>query len=330
MSTRLIQIILPDSLADRVCQQLDDLDKANWWRSELIRDEREQVFVLAKSGEEQDIMDRIAESLEGEEGWRQVILPVEAVAPELLSEEEKEAQATRSRTAAREEILAGVRGNAALTTDFLLMTALATVVAAIGLNSDQMAAVIGAMVIAPLLGPVMGVALGVALGLRGLILHATLSLLAGFAACIASSAAMALVLPINMESELLDYAQPVGLGTMALALASGAAAALATATAKSSPLVGVMVAAAILPPIAAAGLLLAGGAFLEAARAGFIVVVNLACITLSAQAVFIAKGIRPRRWSELRRAETSWALNTVALVILLAIMGAIIVFWDVI
>ncbi len=60
----------------------------------------------------------------------------------------------------REEVYAAVQEGTRLTGTYLVMVALATIVAAIGLVRDNTAAVIGAMVVAPLLGPNMGIALG--------------------------------------------------------------------------------------------------------------------------------------------------------------------------
>ena len=182
--------------------------------------------------------------------------------------------------------------------------ALSTVVAAIGLNLDQVAVVIGAMVIAPLLGPLMGLALGIALGARSMISASLLSALAGFGVAILASGVMALVLPVNMDSSLLQYSKPVTVAVLVLALASGAAAALAVCRTRNPPRWwGVMVAAAVLPPVAAGGLLLSAGEWQQSGRAFFIVVANVLCIALAAQAVFIVKGIRPRRWHNVKKAE---------------------------
>ncbi len=333
MKTRLIQIILPNSLVDDLVGVLEPLDTPNWWRMPLAdegEDDRQQVFVLAKPHEAQDIMDRISDALEGAEDWRQLLLPVEAVAPEILTEEERDELQQQSVTASREEIVSNIRQDSALTPDYLAMTALSTVVAVIGLNTDQVAAVIGAMVIAPLLGPIMALALGVALGLHRMMFWAALTLAAGIAVSAAVGGLSALFMELNLESELLNYTRPVTMVTLALALASGGAAGLAAAGGRSSPLLGVMVSAALLPPVAATGLLLAGGAGHEAARAAFIVVTNLICITLAAQLAFIVKGVRPRRWSELEAAETSRWLNLITLGALTAGLAAIIWFWDVI
>jgi uncharacterized membrane protein len=73
------------------------------------------------------------------------------------------------------------------------------------------------------------------------------------------SALIGLVWPLNMEStELLSRAD-VNFGGMAIALALDAAAALSLVTGVSSALVGVMVAVAVLPTIAAIGLFLGVG-----------------------------------------------------------------------
>ena len=333
MKTRLIQIILPKRLVDDLATALEPLDTPNWWRMPLAddrEDPREQVFVLAKPNEAQGIMDTISDALEDAEDWRQLLLPVEAVTPDILTEKEREELQQKSITAAREEIVSNIRQNNALTADYLAMTALSTVVAVIGLNTDQVAAVIGAMVIAPLLGPIMALALGIALGLRQMMLWAVMTLAAGLAVCGLVSGLATLFMELNLESELLSYTRPVSLVTLALALASGGAAGLAAAGGRSSPLLGVMVSAALLPPVAAAGLLLAGGALHEAMRAAFIVVTNLICITLAAQLAFILKGVRPRRWSDVEAAETSRWLNLVALGALAAGLASIIWFWDVI
>ena len=330
MNTRLVQVVVPEALSDRVCETLEERDKVNWWRTDILQDDRVDINILAKPGEAQEIMDRVDEVLEGEDNWRMVLLPVEAVSPEILTEDEAEELRRSSISASRQEIFDNVRADATLTPDFLVMVALSTVVAAIGLNSDQVAAVIGAMVIAPLLGPLMGLALGIALGARHLIGASLVSAGAGFGVAVLASGAMALVLPLNTDSSLLQYSQPVTLGVLVLALASGAAAALAVSNAQSSALVGVMVAAAVLPPVAASGLLLSGGEIQQSARAAFIVLANVLCIALAAQVVFIVKGVRPRRWTNLREAETSSRTNLAVLGVALALLAALVLLTDIV
>ena len=59
-----------------------------------------------------------------------------------------------------QDIRRQIQDNASLTAPYMLMNALATIVASYGLLADSTAVVIGAMVIAMLLGPITGIALG--------------------------------------------------------------------------------------------------------------------------------------------------------------------------
>jgi uncharacterized membrane protein len=69
-----------------------------------------------------------------------------------------------SATAIRESLYEEIEKSARLDVNYLALVMLSTVVAAIGLIEDNVAVVIGAMVIAPLLGPNLALALGTALG----------------------------------------------------------------------------------------------------------------------------------------------------------------------
>ena len=326
----MIQLVLPEDKVDAACDLLQDLDPANWWHHPVKGDaKRTRISVLAKPAEVQEIFDGLQNCLDGSDGWRMVLLPVEGVAPELLTEQEQVQENKGDEKVVREEIVNSVQAQGALTTEYLLMVGLSTVVAAIGLSQDNVAVVIGAMVIAPMLGPIMAFSLAVALGANKMLLRAIFANLAGIAACVAASAVLALFVEVPKQAQLLDYSQPISLATVILPLASGAAAALATASRKSTALVGVMVAAAILPPIVATGLLMADGAFSQAFRAGIVFLINMICITLSAQVVFVARGVHPRRWSEQKAVETSRMAHMATLAALVAAIVLLIYLFDI-
>jgi uncharacterized hydrophobic protein (TIGR00341 family) len=250
----------------------------------------------------QETLDAISEALEGRDRWHLVALPSEASLPETSDEEDQERIAQRETARAREEIYGDIRQGTALTVDYLVLTALATVVAAIGLANDQTAVVIGAMVIAPLLGPIIAFAFAVTLGLGPLMLIALRTLGAGLAVAVGAAVLLGLTTPGEVDPIVSAYDAPLSLLTVALPLASGAAAALMVAGGQTSALVGVMVAAALLPPLSAFGLLLGAGLWVPAAKALATVVVNIAAINLAAQVVFRLKGIRPRRWESAAHA----------------------------
>ena len=258
MAWRALQLAVSKDSRKVVERCLSDLETTDYWTTDVDDGDRVLVQILVRPGQGPELMDALQDALEGHDGWRLALLPVEALAPESLNDEEEEQVRSARMTYAREEILNTVQQNGQLTRYYLLMCALSTIVAAIGLGLDNLAVVIGAMVISPLLGPLLAFSFAVALGARGMMLHTALASLAGFATSIAGAAAMALALPLELTSGLLDYSEPIRLEALALPLAAGAAAALAAASNTSSAFVGVTVAAALLPPLAASALL--GGA----------------------------------------------------------------------
>jgi len=89
-------------------------------------------------------------------------------------------------------------------------------------------------------------------------------------------------------------------------------------------LVGVMVAVALLPPLAAAGLLIGDGRWELGIGALLLTVANLACINLAGIGTFLAQGVRPLSWWEGERAKRAtffavavWALVVIALLVII-------------
>ncbi|WP_208353908.1 TIGR00341 family protein [Pseudaestuariivita rosea] len=297
MSFRLIQLSIPKDWSDDVDKVCDDLDVEKWWRTRSADDDDPvQYFLTLHNSAAQDVLDRFKDALSDCDDWQLISHKTQAVLPEPKDEEKQEELDQRNESAAREEIYADVRNSSVLTLDYLIMTALATFVAAIGLNTGQIAVVIGAMVIAPLLGPIIAFSFATALGNRSLLGIALRALAAGIAVAAVIGGVIGMAFPINLDSSLMDFAGPLGLNTIALPLASGAAAALMVAQGKTSTLVGVMVAAALLPPLAAFGLLLGASEYQQALIALITVVTNIIAINLAAQIVFLTKGVRPMRW----------------------------------
>jgi uncharacterized hydrophobic protein (TIGR00341 family) len=197
-------------------------------------------------------------------------------------------------------------------------------VAAIGLLADNVAVVVGAMVIAPLLGPNLAFALGTALGDARLMRESVLSLLAGLLLAVALSMALGLLWPHETESREIMMRTHVGIDSVALALASGAAAALSLTSGLSSVLVGVMVAVALLPPAATLGLMLGHGDMTNATGAGLLLAINIVCVNLACKLVFWLKGIRPRVWWEKEKARRGMRNSVIAWILTLAALIAMI------
>lgn len=288
--------------------------------------DRRIISVVLRDGTSQNLVDALQQCLEGESKWQIIILPIEATIPK--PEDNPEEKQEKNQKALREELLHDIEEGAKSDRDFLIMVALSTIVAAVGLNSDGVAAVIGAMVIAPLLGPILGFSMGAALGNLDLIKRSGMTLGVGILLATSLAFALSFILPLNFESRELMSRAEVRLDGLALALAAGGAAALSVARGQNSALVGVMVAAALLPPGAAFGLFLGAGEFALASRAGLLLALNVAALVIAALVAFRLKKIKPRTWIEQRNADVAVRINSVLWVVFLLMAAGLIVFLD--
>ncbi len=289
--------------------------------AELGEDDRCLVRIVCDTKVVQTIIDATHRAMGKDAHWRMTVLPVEAVVAPDQGKPVKDPQAPtfsfRGRSAPREEILQAVEKGAELNADFLVLVVLSGIVAAVGLIGDNVAALIGAMVIAPLLGPNLAFAFGVALGNQALMRRAMVTNVAGLGIAVFFSMILGSVLGGPFQSVEILSRTLAGYDAIALALAAGAAAVFSLTTGLSSALVGVMVAVAIMPPAVTMGLMLGSGDMKSAAGAAILLAVNIVCINLAAQIVFVAKRISPRTWSEKKASQKALWTNFSAWVVLL-------------
>ncbi len=326
---KLIEVVADPSdlhtLASFIAEQHKPLD---YWYGQVGEGERQSIRMLVADENRQAVLDSLQELLSDTGKDRIVVLPVEAVLPR--PEQDAEAaknNGTGSKTsgATREELYNQIEKGARLDANYLILAVLSTVVAAIGLLENNVAVIVGAMVIAPLLGPNLALAFAATLGDRGLMWASLRTNLFGLAIALSLSLLIGWIWPITSppNAELLSRTD-VGFDSAVLALASGAAAVLSLTTGLASALVGVMVAVALLPPTATLGMLLAAGQKELAAGAALLLAVNIVSVNLSANLVFLLKGVKPRTWIEKRQAQQSAAWvglfwGVALLVVLLAV-----------
>lgn len=318
---KMIQLSYPSSYSVRVETAIEKSGPVDWSRWTEPEGERETVYVLLEQGEGQSLMDAAQGMFADRDEWRLVLLDVEATLPRVEDPPKPDTSADDTpspRQAMREAIVQEVSSGSKLDTNFVVLTVLSAIVAAIGLNEDNVAVVIGAMVIAPLLGPILGFSLGSALGSTSMMWRAAKTAVSGLAVGFGTVLLLALVLPVNLDSGELIARTQINPEVIALALASGAAAALSLTSGLSSALVGVMVAVALLPPSAASAIYLGAGDYRNALAAAILVLLNVICVLISTQLVFIWKGVQPRRWLQQKTATTSRRITFAVWAILLA------------
>ena len=144
--------------------------------------------------------------------------------------------------------LAGVARDARLDRQFLILIALASAIATLGLLQSSTAVVIGAMLVSPLMGPIMGVGFGVATIDLGLIRRSLVTLAAGMALAVLVAMFIILISPIqDVTPELRARTQPT-LMDLGVAVVGGIAGAIAIIRNMSGVMVGVAIATALVPP----------------------------------------------------------------------------------
>lgn len=328
MPLRLVEVVVPEDASEEADAVVADHEVIDSWTERAPEGGWTRLRLLVRAGRDEPLLDALDQRFGGLEGYRVLILPVEASLPRPDAEEE-EAEGTDAgeegtERIGREELYADLSEAARPTPIYLVLIALSSVVCAFGLLKGDQAVVIGAMVIAPLLGPLVGLALATTLADADLARRAVKAGLAGVACAFVVAAAIGVWSSAAPTRPALADRTLVDLGDIGLALAAGSAGTLAYTTGVATAVIGVMVAVALVPPIVAAGLLAGGGHSQAAMGALTLTLVNLICVNMAGVVTFVARGIRPGRWWEAERARraTRWAVAVSAL-LLLGLVAAI-------
>lgn len=291
-----IEVIAPASNEDAITRIAKQNEATDYWLSSSS-EKQIAIKILVDKAKSQKILDQLQKLMKGKSNFRVLASPLEIALPY-----EKTGTSNNNVTISREALLSQLKVQGKLDSHYMMLVFLSTIVAAIGLIQNNVAVVIGAMVIAPLLGPNLALSLSTTLGQVNGILDALRTLVVGIAFALVISIVVSFFYPeLVLTAELLSRTS-VGIDGLALALASGAAAALSITTGVSSVLVGVMVAVALLPPTVTLGICLGIGAFPEAKGAAFLLVANIASVNLTAQLTMRFKGIKPREEDKQRTA----------------------------
>lgn len=312
---KMIKVSYPSEKCDELRKIVEKTEPIDCVIDNTASETENNMEIIVADGSGQSTIEALKIALKREKDWRIVVLPVDSTLPRPPEPEPKEkSKAETLYENLYQSVLSGCKFNV----NFAALTALSAIVAALGLNMDNVAVVIGAMVIAPLLGPVLAFALGAVLGDIPLLKKAAKTAGLGFFVGFGVALIISQIMPLNGESQELIDRTSFGPELAVLALASGAAAALSLTTGASSALVGVMVAVALLPPSVASALFAGNGQFPDAGSAFLLLLLNVVCVLLAAQAVFIWKGVRPQTWTEKRLAKRSLLISSSSWIVLIA------------
>ncbi|MEF8779291.1 MAG: TIGR00341 family protein [Haloferacaceae archaeon] len=330
---RVVQITIPSGKQQAVLEVLEEGGIDYVLTDETSNREFTSVvtFPLPKAGVEPVLEELRAVGID--ESTYTVIVSAETVISrrfEELSEKYAEEGEHEGELIAREELTTKAEELVRSTPLYATMTVVSAVIATAGLLLDSPATVVGSMVIAPLIGPAMSASVGTVVDDPDLFRRGVRLQGLGIFLSIAASAAFAgflraanLVPPGLDPLQLAEVAERVAPNVLALAVALGAGVAgiLSLTTGVSSALVGVMIAVALIPPAATAGL---GIAYLDpwlAFGSGVLVFVNVLSINFAALLVLWYQGYRPENWFRADRARSALVKRAAMLAVAIALLS---------
>ncbi len=196
-----------------------------------------------------------------------------------------------------EEIELTLADESNMTVSGLALMAMAGVIAAAGLRTGSLHVVIGAMLIAPGFEPITRISLGVVT--RGIALrHGIRDVIKGYAALVVAAAATSLVItaatrapaPSYFTAEsLVSYWSKLSIPGLLASIAAGTAGAVLISVNRSILTAGVMVALALIPAAALAGMALVAGEWRLAGLAALRWAVDVASVAVFSALVFAWK-----------------------------------------
>ncbi|MCV0412219.1 TIGR00341 family protein [Nitrosarchaeum sp.] len=213
--------------------------------------------------------------------------------------------------------------------NLLFMIAIASSVALVGLFANNASLVIGAMLLSPLLGPITAFSFNAAVGQpkkmykaakSGLVLTLVIIAIGAGLTAIASS-----FIELEITPEILARTEmtPVFL---VVAILLGLAGGIAMSSDIPGILVGVAIAAALVPPAVVTGISIAMLDYDMFINSLTLTVANILGLVLGTMIVFFALGITPRKYHEQEQAKKYQSYTIVVFIVMSVALG-ILTFW---
>ncbi|USZ69454.1 DUF389 domain-containing protein [Halorussus salilacus] len=215
---------------------------------------------------------------------------------------------------------------------FVGLVVLSAMIAAGGLLVGSPAIIVGAMVIAPLVGPMLTASVGAIAGDRAMFADSVRLQVVGLLAGIVGAGLFAFVaqtlsfvppvLDITSIVVIADRAAPTFL-TVAVGVIAGAAAAFGLTTKGPTSLIGVMIAAALIPGASATGIALVWGEYLVALGASTVLAVTVIGINVAVFATLELLGYDSSPRSLVPSFEAPARIAAISVVALLLVVGSV-------
>lgn len=218
-----------------------------------------------------------------------------------------------------ERVITAVDKESSFTPKFFILLIFSTIIATLGLIADNVAVVIGAMIIAPLMWPILGVSLAITRAKHKFFRESLTLLIISIVLSIFVAWAVSLLSPIlEINGEILARTNP-NIIDLVIALATGAIATYIVLSPQQDSLAGVAVAAALIPPLAAAGISIALTDFTAFKGALLLFGANLFAIILMSILILALGGLVKLRTEEDKFNITMGVIISSAMMVIIAI-----------
>ena len=332
---RLVQVLVPDEQVTDVTDVLDEED-IDYVRQRAWADDEQKwlVSVPVPTDAIRYVLDKLEEGGVDQEEYTTITSLESAMTPS--SEALQDRFAGDFDPLTRSEVRAKARDMSRDWGSFLAMIFLSAVIAVAGLLIDSPAVVVGSMVIAPIVGPVLTATVGAATGDRKMLLHSIWLQVGGLAVAVLGATAFSVglqflgIFPATLDISsigLIALRITPSIVTLAIGIAAGAAGAFGLTTKGPTSLIGVMIAAALIPAAATVGIAVAWNEYRIAVGSLLLLMLSIVLINVSAYGVLASMKYRPERegwlvesWSSDRR--VSIFATVLVLVVVVTLVGA--------
>ena len=300
-----LRLVVPADLAEKVLALLGGLPSA----LNLVHlpdaaraPEGDLVLVDVAREDASAVIERLQELGLGERGTIATI-EIDAAVSKLALAAEQAAVGSPADAVVWEQVEARTSETAALSGSFLAFMILATMIAAVGIVTDSIILIIGAMIVGPEFGPLAGLCVALVQRRPELARRSLTALLVGFPVAIVVTYAATVVLralglfpeEIGRHTETLFISDPNRYSVI-VAMLAGVAGMVSLTTAKAGALIGVLVSVTTIPAAANVAVAAAYGDWSECAGATGQLVINLVAIVAAALATLAVQ-----RWVASRR-----------------------------
>ena len=206
------------------------------------------------------------------------------------------------------------------------MMLISTVVALVGLISNSVAIIIGAMLISPLMSPISSIALNSVLGrpkeVKQSIIFGAKLLSSSILLATAITLVLSMIIHVEVTPEIQSRTKERP-STIIVAIMLGIAGGLALITAIPEIIVGVAIAVALVPPATVTGIGIGLGSRDIAVGAFLTLFSSIIGLVIGFLIVFLLKRVRPRNYYEQKKAKQVIVINIVISIFLAALLTLI-------